>query len=171
MLMSTVWRVLSLVLVIFMLKCYNTSNMNQPLGHSAASLNAANMNQPAVHSALALSKALAPLPTGNSPNFSDLLDALMKVNITKQRQYFLRQNINLDGMIFEECRFDECALFTDTGNIHLKDCVLGTGTVINFGPNAKKIVQLATLLDAQKISPDLLAKLTKVGSVISVSVL
>ena len=104
------------------------------------------------------------------PDFSSLLDALTKINITKQRQYFLRQKVNLDGMIFEECRFDECELHTDNGNIHLKDCVIGPGSSVVFGPNAKKIVQLATLIDPGKATPDLFAKIARVGSVVSISI-
>ncbi len=111
------------------------------------------------------------LPQPSSPDLGYLLDALMKINITKQRQYFLRQRIDLDGMIFEECRFDECELHTDSGNIHLKNCVIGPGSTVVFGPNARKIVQMASLLDPGKITQDLFAKVAQVGSIVSISIL
>ena len=67
------------------------------------------------------------------------------LQLTKYREYFLRKRINLDGIHFQECRFDECILSTETGDLHLKDCVIGPGTSLQLGSRLVSIAKLLTL--------------------------
>ena len=115
------------------------------------------------------------LPISNSPHFneSDLspfLKTFLSAKVKKTRQYFLHQKINLDSQEFEECRFDGCTLHTETGDIYLKNCVFGEGNVVIFGERVKKIVQLASILDATRINPSLLAEIKQVGAFTSISI-
>lgn len=94
-----------------------------------------------------LGEALGQLKQGQGAsqallNYSTLASALQ---LTKYREYFLRQRINLDGIHFQECRFDECILYTETGDIHLKDCVIGPGTSLQLGSTLVSVAKLLTL--------------------------
>ena len=103
-------------------------------------------------------------------SFGPLLDALMQVKVTKERQYFLGQTINLDGQKFIECRFDQCVFTTETGDIFLENCVFGENNIVFFQGNTKKIVQLASMLNPQAIHPELLAKVKQAGSIQTISI-
>jgi len=103
-------------------------------------------------------------------DFPALLEALLHAKVTKERQYFLNQQINLDGQRFIECRFDGCTLYTETGDIYLKDCVFGSGNIVTFGPTLKKVVQLVSLLDPKNTSPQLFAEVKQKGTVQAISI-
>jgi len=112
-------------------------------------------------------------PTPTPPlnvDFPGLLGSLLQAKVDKERQYFLNQQINLDGQRFIECRFDGCNFYTETGDIYLKDCVFGSGNTVIFGPILKKIVQLASLLDPKNISPQLFAEIKQKGLVQTISI-
>lgn len=111
----------------------------------------------------------ASVPSSNT-DFSALLEALLHTKVTKERQYFLNQQINLDGQSFIECRFDGCTFYTETGDIYLKECVFGSGNIVMFGPKLKKVVQLASLLDPKNINPQLLAEVKQKGVVQTISI-
>lgn len=100
-----------------------------------------------------------------------LLGLLLNAKVSKERQYFLNQQINLDGQRFIECRFDGCTFYTETGDIYLQDCVFGFGNVVVFGRMLKKIVQLATILDPDKTSPQLFAEIKQKGTVQTISII
>lgn len=93
------------------------------------------------------------------------------LKVTKERQYFLGQTINLDGQRFVECRFDHCILITNTGDIFLQNCVFGDGNAVQFGEHTKKIVQLVTLLDPNMASPALFANVQQVGPIRTISII
>jgi len=105
------------------------------------------------------------------PDLVALLETYLNAKVTKERQYFLNQQINLDGQRFIECRFDSCRFYTETGDIYLKDCVFGSGNIIVFGPILKKIVQLASILDPKNISPHLFAEIKQKGTVQTISII
>ncbi len=71
--------------------------------------------------------------------------ALQNVNLTKRRQYFVNQTVNLDGLRFEECRFDDCVLHTETGDVSLKDCVIGQGTKLSLGARLQNVAKLSKI--------------------------
>jgi hypothetical protein len=100
-----------------------------------------------------------------------LLEAVLKAKVTKERQYFLNQRINLDGQRFIECRFDGCTFYTETGDIYLQDCVFGSGNIVIFGVMLKKVVQLVSLLDPTNISPQLFAEVKQKGTVQTISII
>ena len=108
-------------------------------------------------------------PPANT-SLGPLLEALMQVKVTKERQYFLGQTINLDGQKFIECRFDQCVLTTETGDIFLENCVFGENNVAVFHGNTRKIVQLASMLNPQAVHPDLLAKVQQAGSIQTITI-
>ena len=119
-----------------------------------------------------LSKALSqpsPVPHPNT-DLTSMLDAFLHTKVTKERQYFLNQHINLDGQRFIECRFDGCSLYTQTGDIYLKDCVFGINNTVFFGETLKKVVQLASMLNPQLIPSTLLAEVKQKGAVQTVSI-
>ena len=72
-----------------------------------------------------------------------LTPTLLQQPFTKQREYFLNKRIDLDGIFFQECRFDGCILYTETGDVHLKDCVIGVGTTLQLG---NRLITVAKLL-------------------------
>lgn len=104
-------------------------------------------------------------------DLSAFFEGLIHAKVTKERQYFLNQQINLDGQRFIECRFDGCAFYTETGDIYLKECVFGFGNVVYFGSMLKKVVQLASLLDPKNIPIQLLAEVKQKGSVQTISII
>ena len=84
------------------------------------------------------------------------------LQLTKHREYFLRKRINLDGIHFQECRFDECVLYTETGDIHLKDCVIGPGTSLQLGNRLVTAAKLLTLFS--NFQPHWLPTIRQVGN-------
>lgn len=126
-----------------------------------------NQNYPA-HLPQKLGEPASAVPS--NVDFPALLEALLHAKVTKERQYFLNQQINLDGQRFIECRFDGCTFYTETGDIYLKECVFGFGNVVAFGPMLKKIVQLASLLDPNKVPSQLLAEVKQKGTVQTISI-
>ncbi len=60
----------------------------------------------------------------------------------KTNQYFRNQRIFLDGYTFTRCRFDACELVTYKGTFVFDHCVIGDDTIISYGGEALKIVQL-----------------------------
>ena len=65
----------------------------------------------------------------------------------KHKQYFLGQTVNIDGIIFEECRFDDCTLHSETGDINFKNCVLGQNTKISLGTKLLNIAKFLSLVE------------------------
>jgi len=85
-------------------------------------------------------------PQGINNVLSGFLGGLgSNLEITKRREYFVNQRIALDGVFFELCRFDDCILTTTTGDIHLKQCVVGPGTTLELGGKLISVAKLLTL--------------------------
>lgn len=61
---------------------------------------------------------------------------------TVQGLYYNGKEVMLDGYTFVGCRFDNCTLSVSSTNIQLINCVIGESTVIQYGPETIKIVQL-----------------------------
>jgi len=58
--------------------------------------------------------------------------------------WYDRQRIILDGFKFVHCRFDKCHLSLSTANFVLDHCIIDEETVIEYGGDIMKIVQLFT---------------------------
>ena len=65
----------------------------------------------------------------------------------KKRQYFLKQNIRLDMIHYEECRFDECVISVSTTEIKLTNCVFGPGNQLLLGEHLIPLVKLLTIFN------------------------
>jgi hypothetical protein len=78
---------------------------------------------------------------GTAPRLSDDQALIATFSKDLHDRYYEKQNIYLDGYTFENCRFSNCTLITDTGMFTLRDCTFADGSVW-FGPNAMKIVRL-----------------------------
>ena len=105
-----------------------------------------------------------------SPPFDipSLLGSLAAAQVRKRRQYFLNETIKLDGFYFEECRFDQCVLFTETGDVHLKDCVIGPGTSLQIGSRLVNLAKLFWIFGL--FPPGWQPTLRKIGDVFTVSI-
>jgi hypothetical protein len=56
--------------------------------------------------------------------------------------YYNGKKLALDGYQFVECRFDNCMLLVSSTNFDLINCILDPKTMIEYGGEALKIVQL-----------------------------
>jgi hypothetical protein len=58
--------------------------------------------------------------------------------------YYKSKVVPLDGYTFRQCRFDGCTLVLNGTNFRLDHCVIDETTVIQYGPNLVKVIQLFT---------------------------
>lgn len=56
--------------------------------------------------------------------------------------WFNNQQVKLDGYRFIGCRFDNCQLFVESTDFELIGCLIDDRTIINYGPQILKVVQL-----------------------------
>ncbi len=82
-----------------------------------------------------------PLPPPPTPSLQALIQAMAK---DVHDRYYKSETIYLDGYKFTNCCFHNCTLITDTGLFTIRSCTFAN-TVVNYGPNALKIVQLYSL--------------------------
>jgi len=69
-------------------------------------------------------------------------------------RWFKGQTINLDGYVFEKCRFDNCRLVTKTATFALRNCFVDqTSKVLFDGPALKSVRLLMHLLDSRAVFP------------------
>ncbi len=73
--------------------------------------------------------------------------------------------INLDGYRFKNCAFVNCVLRTTKGNFMLDACFFGGTTQFYFLGDAVRVVQLASFLDWENVSPTLRPGVNPDGSV------
>jgi hypothetical protein len=119
-----------------------------------------------------LSKAAKQSPLlqafGPYPTLQDYMGYLPTIELKKYRQYFLNQQINLDGYFFEECRFDNCVLITESANVNLKNCVIGPGTSLKLSPHLIQVAKLLSIFN--KFPNDWLPSVSKVGDIFTISI-
>jgi len=64
-------------------------------------------------------------------------------SLTRRGLYYSRKQIELDGLTFEECSFENCTFITKTGNFTLRNCrLLGSESVIYYQGDALKVAKL-----------------------------
>lgn len=57
--------------------------------------------------------------------------------------YYVRQVIYLDGLVFEECSFENCTFITNSGTFTIRNCrIYGPESKFLYGDAALKIVKL-----------------------------
>lgn len=91
------------------------------------------------------------------PNWSDLLtNYLSSAPPQYQNQWFLNQELSLDGYSFVRCRFDSCTLYVRKGTFLLENCFFSSCRII-FGDEAQKVTKLFTLFQqlTDKVTPTL----------------
>lgn len=98
-----------------------------------------------------LAALLGPSPSPlSSAALAGLADLFSK--LPRRGLYYVDKDIELDGLIFEECSFENCRLVTRTGNFSIRKCrIYGPKTVFYYSDGAKKIVQLHELMNASAV--------------------
>lgn len=84
--------------------------------------------------------------------------------------YYHRKLIQLDGMTFEDCAFENCKFVTETGSFTLRNCrIYGPETIFEYSGNARKIASMYEFMNAavngKTIFPNLFPTLDKDGRV------
>lgn len=83
-------------------------------------------------------------PAHSARALANLLDSL-----TRRGLYYHRKTIDLDGLTFEECSFQNCTFVTQTGNFMLKNCrIEGPETVFMYQGSALNVVRLHELMNS-----------------------
>lgn len=96
--------------------------------------------------------ALPTLPTPGAPggkpsSLAALLEVLKRLD--RRGLYYCRKRIQLDGLTFEECAFENCELFTTTGEFVLRRCrIYGPETVFVYDGPALRVARLFELMHA-----------------------
>jgi hypothetical protein len=76
------------------------------------------------------------------------MDALAKIaklyepSPVVQGAWFKDQTVNIDGYVFERCRFDRCKLITEHATFVFRQCYLSADCSIYFNGPALKIARL-----------------------------
>jgi len=104
----------------------------------------------------------------NPPSLDYLTNLLSKLK--RKGYYYYRKKINLDGLTFEECSFENCEFVTYTGNFNLINCrIYGPETKFLYGGQALKIAKFHELMNSSVnnriVFPDLFPSVDKDGRV------
>ncbi|HCM43088.1 MAG TPA: hypothetical protein DIS66_07250 [Candidatus Omnitrophica bacterium] len=115
-------------------------------------------------------KILNKSPSYFTPNKSLLSLAEAIARAPRRGLYYLRKEILLDGLIFEDCAFENCRFHTQTGDFVIRNCrISGNETVFFYEGNAKKVASLYELMNAhvnnKKIFPNFFPKMDKDGRI------
>ena len=100
-----------------------------------------------------LAALLGPSP---SPLSSTALQGLAELvaKLPRRGLYYVDRTIELDGLVFEECSFENCTFITRTGDFTIRNCrIYGPKSAMFFSGPAKKAVNLIELMHASYTSP------------------
>lgn len=85
--------------------------------------------------------AFPPIPQYNfNIKYPALFEAMNKLK--RQGLYYYRREIVLDGLVFEECSFENCRFITNKGTFSLIKCrIYGPATSFLYGEQALKVAR------------------------------
>ena len=89
--------------------------------------------------------------------------------LTRQGLFYRRKTIDLDGLTFIDCSFENCHFITANGTFTLKNCrIYGPSTIFEYRGPALKVVRLHELmcssLSGRIVAPNIYPQVDADGS-------
>lgn len=108
------------------------------------------------------------LPFTPVRSFRDL--ASLANQLVRTGYYYHRRTVELDGLTFVECSFENCTFITRSGTFSLRQCrIYGPETVFMYDGPALKIVRLHELMNTavvgRQVFPNLYPQADKDGRI------
>ncbi len=82
-----------------------------------------------------------------SPVFKSLLASIER--LTRRGLYYHRKTIDLDGLTFVDCSFQNCHFITSNGTFMMQNCLIqGPDTIFEYRGSALKVARLYELMNS-----------------------